>query len=287
MKLGVAGIVSEWTQMDAAAAARIRAHGFRGAQVFFSRPLDADLAQVAEVKRVMEGEGLEVAQANGSYEALVNRDDRLRAEGVRGLSALVRCGRRLDAPSVYVRPGGLNPRGHWFAHPDNHLPETFDRLVDSLKQVCAVAQAEGMLLAIEGHVLSMLDTPRAVRNLLDAVGSPVLKFNIDPVNFYGSVRDVHDTRPVLNELFDLLGRDTIAAHFKDLAIQDELVLHIAEVVIGDGVLDYSLYLRRLQAECPHIYGMIEHLPEEKIPRARSGLLSAAQKAGIVFDEPVQ
>ena len=163
------------------------------------------------------------------------------------------------------------------------MPETFERLIDSMRQVCAVAAAEGMVLAIEGHVLSMLDTARRVRDLLDAVGSSALKFNIDPVNFYGSVGAVHDTRPVLNELFDLLGKDTVAAHFKDLALEDELVLHIAEVVIGQGRLDYDLFLRRMQAECPHAYGLIEHLPEEKIPSARAGLMAAADRAGIVFE----
>jgi len=122
-----------------------------------------------------------------------------------------------------------------------------------------------------------------VRDLLDAVGSPALKFNIDPVNFYGSVRDVHDTRPILNDLFHLLGKDTVAAHFKDLALEDQPVLHIAEVIIGHGTLDYGLFLRRMQAECPHAYGLIEHLPEEKIPRARAGLMAAADKAGIVFE----
>jgi sugar phosphate isomerase/epimerase len=283
MKLGVAGIVSEWSKIDRDAADRVRAHGFRGVSIFFSQPLAADLKKVQDLRHILTDAGLDAAQANGAYEALVNPDDQLRAEGVRGLNALVRCGRILNAPTVYVRPGGLNPRGHWYAHPGNHTPQTFDRLVDSLRKVSAAAAAEGVILAIEGHVLSVLDTPLSVRNLLDAVGSSALKFNIDPVNFFGSVRDVHDTRPVLNELFDLLGKDTVAAHLKDLALEDDLVLHIAEVVIGQGTLDYVLFLQRLQVECPQVYGLIEHLPEEKIPSARAGLMAAAEKAGIVFE----
>jgi sugar phosphate isomerase/epimerase len=283
MKLGVAGIVSEWNRIDTQAVKRVKENGFRGASIFFSKPLEADLAQVGELKKLLADNGVETAQANGAYEALVNPNDGLRAEGIRGLAALLRCGRVLDAPTVYVRPGGLNPKGHWLAHPENQTQPTFDRLTDSLKQVCRIAVAEGMTMAIEGHVLSVLDTPRRVRDLLDAVGSPALKFNTDPVNFIGSVRDVHDTRSILNELFDLLAKDTVAAHFKDVALEDHLVLHIAEVVIGQGTLDYGLFLSRLQAECPNVYGMIEHLPDEKIPLARQGLLAAADKAGILFE----
>ena len=85
MKLGVAGIVSEWSKIDAAAAARVRGHGFRGVSVFFSKPQEADLAKVQQLKTILADAGLEAAQANGAYEALVNPDESLRAEGIRGL----------------------------------------------------------------------------------------------------------------------------------------------------------------------------------------------------------
>lgn len=200
------------------------------------------------------------------------------------MQTLCRWARVLDAETLYVRPGGLNPRGHWYGHPANHALETFDRLVDSLRQVSLVAQSEGVPLAIEGHVLSPLDTPQRVRDVLDAVGSPALRFNIDPVNFIGTVRDVHDTRRVLEGLFDLLGPDTIAAHVKDCRLGDKLVVHIEEVVPGDGVLDLALFLRRFEACCPTGYALIEHLPDEKVPRARAAVCSVAALAGLTLEQ---
>jgi sugar phosphate isomerase/epimerase len=283
MKLGVAGMLPQWRQIDRAAAERVRAAGFRGASVVIDRPLEADAASVLAVKRAFDEAGLEVAQANGWYECLVNPDDTLRADGVRGLQALCRWGRLLDAGTVYVRPGGLNPKGHWLAHPDNHTPETFERLIDSLGQVCAVAQDEGATLAIEGHVLSPLDAAQRVVELLDAVASPALKFNVDPVNFIGTVRDVHDTRRVLNELYDLLGVETVAAHAKDCRLGDALVVHIEEVVPGDGTLDMGLFLRRFAACCPGGYVLIEHLPDEKVPAARKAVCRAAEQAGLTWE----
>ena len=283
MKLGVAGIVLEWNKIDAAGARRVREYGFRGLSVFFSRPLETDLEQVKPLKSLLDDAGLEAAQANGWYEALVNPDDALRAEGVRGLGTLCKAGQLLSAKTVYVRPGGLDPRGHWGAHPDNHLPQTFDRLIDSMRKAAAIAQSEGMVLAIEGHVLSVLDTAQRVRDLLDAVGSPALKFNVDAVNFIGTVRGAHNTRPVLKELFDLLGKDTVAAHMKDLSLQNDMVVNIKEVVIGTGSLDQEYYLQLLQQYCPEAYCLIEHLPEEKVPQARTALLKSAEKAGIVLE----
>ncbi len=281
MKLGVAGLLpGDWKKIDKIATQRARSAGFLGAQLFINRPLEAENADIQRVKDAYDASGLEVAQVNGWYEALVNPDDALRAQGVSGLQALARIARQVNAPTTYVRPGGLNPNGHWYAHHENHSPRTFERLVASLKQAAVVAEGEGMILAIEGHVLSILDTPQRVRDLLDAVASPALKFNTDPVNFYGTVRDVHDTRPILNQLFDLLGADTVVGHAKDLALQDSLVVHIQEVVIGSGNLDYDLFLKRFQAFCPDAYLLIEHLPDEKVPLARQALLQKAREAGV-------
>jgi sugar phosphate isomerase/epimerase len=281
MKLGVAGLLpSDWRLIDTKACRVVRAAGFRGAQWFFQAPLDAELNDVRRVQAAFVEADLEICQVNGAYEALVNPDEDRRALGVRGLQSLTRLGRLLHAPSVYVRPGGLNTRGHWWAHPENHTPATFDCLVDSLKQACRLAELEGVTLVIEGHVLSALDTPRRVRDLLDAVGSPALEFNIDPVNFIGTVRDAHDTRRVLNELFDLLGPDTVAAHAKDVAIGEAMVLHIDEVLLGTGTLDYTLFLSRFEQCCPQGYILIEHLPDEKVLLARTALVGLAERNGV-------
>lgn len=280
MKLGVAGLLSHWNAIDIDSARKVRQAGFLGASVFFQQPLEADLMKVVALKDILDTAGLEVAQANGWYEVLIHPDEHLRVEGIRGVQALCKIGRILGSASVYVRPGSLNPQGAWFPHPDNFLPQTFDRLTNSLQQCALAAESEGMVLALEGHVLSPLDTPQRMRDILDAVASPALKVNIDPVNFIGSVRDVYHTQGILNQLFDLLGNDIAAAHLKDLVIEDKLVLHITEVVPGEGTLDYDLFLRRMNALCPDGYCLIEHLPDDRIPQARDAVCRFANSAGI-------
>jgi sugar phosphate isomerase/epimerase len=280
MKLGVVGLLPPWEQIDLAAARRVRLAGYRGISIFFQQPLAADWAAVRRLKSILVEADLEVAQANGWYEVLVHPDEHLRSEGVRGLQALTQIGRALEAHTVYVRPGSLSAAGAWYPHPDNYAPRTFDRLVDSLRQATQIAQAEGMSLALEGHVLSLLDTPERMRDVIEAVSSPALRFNTDPVNFIGTVKDAYDPRRVLDELAALLGQYTVAAHLKDMAVQDRLVLHIDEVVIGEGTMDYGRLLRQMEKIDPDMYGIIEHLPEEKIPQARAGLMRAAAKAGI-------
>ena len=283
MKLGVDGLLPDWQSIDVEAARRVRSAGFLGATMRFNRPLETSFDEVRGLKHILDDAGLEAAQINGWYEVLVHPDEAKRAEGVRGLQRMVQFASLLNAETVYVRPGSLNERGAWYPHLDNHIPATFERLIDSLVQVCRTSEQEGVPLAIEGHVLSPLDTAQHMADLILAVGSPHLTFNADPVNFIGSVYDVHDTRPVLNQLFDLLGPVTTVGHAKDLRLEDKLVLHIQECLLGTGTLDYSLFLRRFQACCPNGYLLIEHLPNEQVPLARAALLKYAEREGIVFE----
>jgi sugar phosphate isomerase/epimerase len=284
LSIAVAGLLpSDWRAIDAAACRTAQAAGFSGVSIVIDRPLEAQPDEIARVKAALDATGLRCAQANGFYERLIDADPARRALGIRGHQALTRIGRAFDAHCVYVRPGSRNPRGHWWHHKDNHTQEAFDTLVDSCKQIARTAEQEGMTLAIEGHVSSTLDTPQRVRDLLDAVGSPALKFSMDPVNFTGTVADVHDTTRILNALFDTLARDTVILHAKDCALQDGHVVHIDEVLLGTGTMDYGLLLSRVAKDAPQAVVLIEHLPDDKIPAARAAIGAAAQKLGLQFD----
>lgn len=294
MKLGIAGIgpdpdptvpalLPAWQHFDSETALRIIENGYRSTALYVDSPLDVDWAEVRRVGRLCETIGLEVAQANGRYNDLVHPQESERTEGIRSVKALVQIGKAWNAQTVYVRPGSLNPRGSWWPHPENRSQEVFNRLIDSLTSVCKTAEAEAMTLAIEGHVLSPLYSAQRVRDLLDAVGSPALKFNMDPVNFIGTVPDVYNTAAVINELFDLLGDDTVALHAKDCTITDALVVHIDEVIPGTGTLDYDLLLTRFEECCPNGYVLIEHLTQDNVSAAQQAILAAMQRLAFRFE----
>jgi len=270
--------------VDEATARRIRSAGFTGVSVVLPDPLAPTREELIRVREVLADAGVRVAQANPRYEALVNPDEARRKEGVRVLRQACLCARWLEAGNVYVRPGSLNPRGHWLPYPGNTSPETIDRLIRSLREVVPAAEDEGVILAVEGHVTSPLETPERVRAVIEAVGSPALRFNVDPVNFVGTLADAYSSTDFLNRMFDTLGEYTVCAHVKDLAIEERLVLHIAECVPGDGLLDMETFLRRFDAACPDGYALIEHLPDDKIPRAKQAVDAAAARAGLTWRE---
>jgi sugar phosphate isomerase/epimerase len=281
MYLGVQGLMpADLSTVDRTVTGKIRDFGFTGTACRWADPLSADEASVSVLRDALRAGDVDPCQAVARHPDLVASDPAERAEGIRAMQHMCRVTRWLGAGNLYVRPGGLNPNGSWYSHPDNRSPSTFDRLVDSLQQVCSAAEADGIVLAIEGHVLSPLYNAQRVKDAIDAVGSDALRFNMDPVNFVGGIEDAYDTTRLLNELFDILGSYTVCGHAKDFRIEDRLVLHVEETVIGEGLLDQATFLRRLEESCPNGYVQIEHLPEEKIPAARESLYRTGHEVGI-------
>lgn len=269
--------------IDAAACRAVRDAGFRGSSLYIREPLSMDARDTENLRRAFYDADLEIAQLNGRYQTLCNPDDTLRAEGIAGLQALVRIGAALHAPSVYARPGTLNPANQWWAHPDNYTQVMFDRIADSLKRVAKVAEVEGIDVAIEGHVTSTLDTPQRVKDLMEAVSSNRLKFNLDPVNFIGDIRSAYEPAGRLHELVELLGQYIVVAHAKDCTVADGHVVHINETTPGAGRLNYAQFMSSFHRLAPNGYFIIEHIPPSEAIKARAYVVPLAKQLGIPLE----
>lgn len=261
---------------------RLRELGFTGASIFVADPDSFRPDDLVHARTVLAEQGIRVAQANARYPALVHPDGERRAEGVRLARRACRAARQLDAVYLLIRPGSHNHGGDWRPHRDNHTPAAIERLIESLTQVCSAAEAEGVTIGLECHIVSPLDSPRRVREVIEAVGSPTLRYNVDPVNFVGSLPEAYDTTTVLHRVFEELGQYAISAHVKDLSLGDRLVLHLDECVPGEGIFDLETFMRLFEQHCPDAYALIEHLPDAKIPAAKAHLDRVVAGAGITW-----
>jgi sugar phosphate isomerase/epimerase len=285
MRLATTGLLpADLRQVDDAVARRLRAAGFVGCSCLFADPTAPSDREVDTLRDTLWRNGVGVAQVNGFYPSMVNPDESVRRQGIATYRALIKVCARLQGDNVYVRPGSMNPGGHWRPHPENHSAATIDRLVDSLRQISTAAEDAGVVIAVEGHTVSPLNTAAVVREVIDRVASPALKFNCDPVNFVSNVQEVYHSRRVLDDLFDTLGDLNWAIHAKDMTIEDRHVVHISEVVMGRGYMDLGYMLQRFDQVRPEGYVIVEHLPDELIPEARDALLAAAAGVGIVWQD---
>lgn len=290
MLLGVAGFVKgNWLGVTADQVRKVADNGFVSALLTISDPTQGSDDDIARIRSLYRDNGLLMPMTRGGYGGgLCSDDDTTREWTVNFLEQTIRLSAKMGCPTTYFRPGSLNPNGAWLPHPENRSAATFDRLVDSAKRACAVADSEGIRLVVEAGVVCPLYTPRRVRDFFDAVSMPALGFNMDPVNLVGSLDIAYDTTSLINECVDLMRAEIVGCDAKDFTIIDALLPHFEEEVIGapNALLDNVTLLTRLQDAAPSITVTVEHYPDEKIPAAAAGIRRAAEIAGITWDSPI-
>ena len=285
MQSGVVGLLpGDLEKITPGHIRELRALGFTGTTVPLGEPGQYCPEEFQRIRDILAGEGVAVAQANGIYPSLVDHDEKVRAAGIEGLKRHMEAARLLDAHTLYVRPGSLNPSGSWAPHPEHQREAVFEQVISSLAVVAAVADEEGVTLAIEGHVLSVIDRPSRFAELLRRVPTKSLGVNLDPVNFVGSIWDAWMPHDLVTRLLEATRGRVVAAHWKDYIVDNALVLHISEVPIGEGIVDHPACLTALNQVAPDVWVLIEHLPPEKIPAAKHEIDAAMSEAGLIWDE---
>jgi sugar phosphate isomerase/epimerase len=261
-------------------------HGFKTVQIRVSDPQSMKEKDVKRLKSMFDARGFEMPQTVGNYGGkLIAEDETERKNEIKFVKRMINVTARLGSPNTYLRPGSLNPKGGWMPHPLNHSQEVFDRLVDSTKQICEVAENEGIMMAVEGGTVCPIDSPQRMKDLIDAVGSKNLGLNMDPVNFVGSLDIAYDTTALINEFYELIPDRIVGCHAKDFTVVDGLLPHFEESIIGqpESLLDNKALLLGLQKVNPKAHVLVEHLPDDKIPVAAVGIRKIAETVGIEWD----
>lgn len=282
MKIGLLGLFT--TDLTDVTYERLRFAaelGFHGVGAHISVPASTIPDHVAaQAKATFADQNMPFLQIWGPYPCIITPDEAIRKAGVEGARALVRLAAKLGVPESGVRPTSLNPRGDYWPDGRNYLPETEDRLVRSLCEILETAEDLGITVVLETHVTTTLDTPERILKVIERTGSKRLKLNLDPCNFVGDLKTAFNLAPMLNHLFDVLGGYIATVHLKDFYFEDRLVVHIAETVIGTGLMDFETILPRVQQAKPDGYVVIEHLPVNLMGLAKKNLTQKIQALGL-------
>lgn len=282
MKIGVLGwVVGDLTDVNYNKIRWAAELGFHGVGAHLTVPAETISDRtIATVRAVMADQGMVLLQIWPQYPCIISPDESVRRAGVAQAQASVKLAARLGVAGSGVRPTSLNPRGDWWPHPDNHKPETEDRFVKSMFEILDTADDYGVNIILEMHQTTLLRDARTVRRIVERLGSPRVKVNIDPVNFVCDLPTALNPTPMINELFDLLGPFADTVHVKDFYLEDRFVLHISETVVGAGLMDLDTVLRRTQQVLPHGFAIVEHLPANLIPLAKRNLTEKIKALGL-------
>jgi sugar phosphate isomerase/epimerase len=233
-----------------------------------AEPEDLDRAKCAHARDLLAAYGVRVAQSWTWDVNFIHPDKDVRTRDLVRLRGAAEVARALGADGMTSGGGSHNPRGIFWPHPDNHTAATQARLVESLREAARIVEDNGIAIGLEPHVMTTLDSAERIRDILDAVGSPSIRVNLDPVNLVPDLPTLWASTELVEHVLDVLAPYAITGHVKDAYAEDRLVVHVSETFPGDGCFDIRTYLRRFEEALPDAYMFIEHLPEELVPRAK-------------------
>jgi inosose dehydratase len=129
-------------------------------------------------------------------------------------------------PAINTTAGGHRGAGDKWRRP----------LLERLGSLVEYAASRGVMVAIEPHVSTVLDTPRVVKDLVEEIDSPNLRVNFDISHFNVQGMSIEETVPPLAPL-------SIHTHVKD---ERGVVPDYQFLIPGEGDFDYVRYLRAMQ-----------------------------------------
>jgi sugar phosphate isomerase/epimerase len=231
--------------------------------------LDGPDLEVERVAAAHAEREVAMVAASGTYN-MAHPDPAARARGGDRLAAIIAAAPGWGTPVVTLCTGTRDPADMWRAHPDNGSPEAWSDMRASVAGAVALAEAAGVVLAVEPEPGNVVGHARAARALLDQIGSPALRIVLDAANLLPPDR-LADQRRVLEKAFELLWADLVLAHAKDVSPDGTVV------PAGQGSVDYDAYLELLRAAGFDGALVLHGLDESAVPagvtflRGRSGV----------------
>jgi sugar phosphate isomerase/epimerase len=257
--------------------------GVRLLTTHFQPSPEAVAVHAPRVRSVLAEHGLGIVQATGYNPQLTHRDERVLASELERLRAAFETARLLGAEMIISGCGSYPPSHFYGPHPDNHTPATRERLIASLRRVVPWAEEAGVILALECHVTTALDTPEHIREVIQAVDSPWIRANFDPVNLLGDFARVWHNAEAMRHMWQTLGACYArSAHIKDVRADPDLVVHISEAPPGRGLLDLDSFFEVVRQLGEQTAVIVEHLPADQALIAIEYVKQAAAQRQFTF-----
>lgn len=236
------------------------------------------------IKSTFSQQGIKITEL-GACTNIIHPNTKIRKKNIEYLQQALKIAPQIDCSLVITGSGSLNPKGDWFAHPENYSAKTWKVLVESLKEITKIAEENNVFLGLEPHTVTPLGSVERLAKVVKDVGSRKLGINLDPVNLVTYDTYFH-TEKFLNYMFDVLEDCIVGIHVKDVSLEDRLIIHLNETYSGNGNLDFETFLRRSDQldKNRDLTFLIEHTEESLIPEAKGYVEKIARKVGICFDE---
>jgi sugar phosphate isomerase/epimerase len=231
---------------------------------------------VTRIRGAIDSRKMTLASLEGTFN-MSHPDAEQRRTGLRGLRTLAEACAPLGTSKIHICTGTRDPDNMWRRHPDNDSADAWRDMVACGRGGTAMAEQATVVLAFEPEVNNIVDSAKKARRLMDEVGSAHLKVTIDGANIFHAGELVRMSE-ILDEAFELIGKDIALAHAKDLSHDGDAGHEAA----GHGKLDYLRYLTLLCKYDFHGPLLLHGLSESQVPECVTFLRNTL--ARVVPDE---
>jgi sugar phosphate isomerase/epimerase len=166
--------------------------------------------------------------------------------------------------------------------PQNLTRETFDMIVQVTRDIIDEVKPVRTFYTLETMPWALPDSPDSYLELIKAIDRKQLAVHLDPVNMINSPSRYYNNGAFIKECFQKLGPLIKNCHAKDILLGSHLTVHLDEVLLGTGGLDYKVFLTEL-SKLKNVPMMLEHLEKrEDYTKAAANVRSIAKSTGIQF-----
>ena len=248
--------------------AALQAAGYRAAYC----PLTADAsdAQARAYEHAARDADIVIAEV-GAWSNPISPDPAERAAALAKCKAQLALADRIGARCCVNIAGsrGLKWDG---PHPDNLSEETFDMIVASVREIIDAVKPTRAVYALETMPWIFPESVDSYLRLIAAIDRPACGVHLDPVNLVFSPERFYNNAALSRECVARLGPRIASVHLKDLTLHAKALVHLDEVRIGLGGIDYPALLLALDTLPADLPVMLEHLPSaRRITPRRPGM----------------
>lgn len=259
-----------------------RAHRAFGYAAAYCPPVEVnDTARLRAIESAFAAADVTIAEI-GIWKNVTAVEPERRAAHIKRAIDCLTIADEVGAGCAVTYIGTYAENSDYAPHPMNMGEDAFDLAVETARKIIDSVKPKRAKFALEMMQYALPDSVDGYLDLIRAIDRPAFAAHVDPVNLIMTPRVYFENRRLIRECFEKLGPWIVSCHAKDIKLHHQAALHLDEVMIGEGVLDYHTFLTELDRLPSEVPLMLEHLRDWEYAHARDMVFKAGDAAGVTF-----
>lgn len=261
----------EWIQA-------VRSKGYSA--VYCPVPVETDEVTVKAFEKAARDANIIISEV-GAWSNPISNDEKERKEAIKKCKDSLALADLIGAGCCVNISGSRGEK--WDGpHPENLSRETFDMIVQTTREIIDEVKPVRTFFTLETMPWALPDSPDSYLELIKAINRKQMAVHLDPVNMINSPRRYYYNGAFIKECFNKLGPYIKNCHAKDILLNTNLTVHLDEVLLGTGGLDYIVFLTELR-KLKDVPLMLEHLKTNaEYDQAATNVRKIGASIGIKF-----